>query len=71
MIHSRSRQRRRTIGGGHLPGPVEGPVGDVSAFVPPGDIHRVRNSGSGVAVSIHVYGTDVTRIGSSVRRFYD
>ena len=23
------------------------------------------------AISIHIYGTDVTRIGSSVRRYYD
>jgi 3-mercaptopropionate dioxygenase len=46
-------------------------VGDVSGFAPPGDIHRVRNVGSRVAISIHVYGTDVSRIGSSVRRYYD
>jgi 3-mercaptopropionate dioxygenase len=47
------------------------PVGAVSAFAPPGDIHRVRNDGSGVAVSMHVYGTDISRVGSSVRRVYD
>lgn len=46
-------------------------VGDVSGFAPPGDIHRVRNHGDETAISIHVYGTDVTRIGSSVRRYYD
>jgi predicted metal-dependent enzyme (double-stranded beta helix superfamily) len=46
-------------------------TGDVSGFAPPGDIHRVRNSGDGTAISIHVYGTDVSRIGSSVRRYYD
>jgi len=46
-------------------------AGDVSGFAPPGDIHRVRNVGGGVAISVHVYGTDVTRIGSSVRRYYD
>ena len=46
-------------------------VGGVSGFAPPGDIHRVRNAGSGVAVSMHVYGTDITRVGSSVRRVYD
>jgi predicted metal-dependent enzyme (double-stranded beta helix superfamily) len=45
--------------------------GDVSGFAPPGDIHRVRNLGSRVAISIHVYGTDVSRIGTSVRRYYD
>jgi predicted metal-dependent enzyme (double-stranded beta helix superfamily) len=46
-------------------------VGEVSGFAPPGDIHRVRNIGATTAISIHVYGTDVTRVGSSVRRYYD
>lgn len=43
----------------------------VSGFAPPGDIHRVRNYGEDVAVSIHVYGADITRLGSSVRRCYE
>jgi predicted metal-dependent enzyme (double-stranded beta helix superfamily) len=46
-------------------------TGEVSGFAPPGDIHRVRNVGDDTAISIHVYGTDVSRIGSSVRREYD
>jgi len=46
-------------------------VGDVSGFAPPGDIHRVRNVGDRTAISIHVYGTDVLRVGSSVRRRYE
>ena len=46
-------------------------VGDVSGFAPPGDIHRVHNTGDETAISIHVYGTDVTRVGSSARRYYD
>jgi predicted metal-dependent enzyme (double-stranded beta helix superfamily) len=46
-------------------------TGDVSGFAPPGDIHRVRNVGNDTAISIHIYGTDVSRIGSSVRRYYD
>jgi hypothetical protein len=46
-------------------------AGAVSGFAPPGDIHRVRNSGQAVAVSMHVYGTDITRVGSSIRRLYD
>lgn len=45
--------------------------GDVSGFAPPGDIHRVRNVGDRTAISIHVYGTDVSRIGTSARRYYD
>ncbi len=31
----------------------------------------VRNVGADVAVSLHVYGADITRLGSSVRRTYD
>jgi predicted metal-dependent enzyme (double-stranded beta helix superfamily) len=46
-------------------------VGEVSGFAPPGDIHRVRNHGNGVAISIHVYGADITRLGSSIRRVYE
>ena len=47
------------------------PLGTVSGFAPPGDIHQVTNIGDTVAVSMHVYGTDITRVGSSVRRVYD
>jgi 3-mercaptopropionate dioxygenase len=46
-------------------------VGDVEGFAPPGDIHRVHNTSDTTAISIHIYGTDVTRIGSSARRYYD
>ena len=46
-------------------------TGEVSGFAPPGDIHRVRNAGAETAISIHIYGTDVSRIGSSVRRSYE
>jgi 3-mercaptopropionate dioxygenase len=45
--------------------------GDVSGFAPPGDIHRVTNLGDDVAVSLHVYGADIARLGNSVRRTYD
>ena len=48
-----------------------GAAGDVSGFAPPGDIHRVRNRGTEVAISLHVYGADISRLGSSVRRVYD
>ncbi|MEU4295044.1 cysteine dioxygenase family protein [Kribbella sp. NPDC026596] len=54
-----------------LIGQSDNHVGDVSGFAPPGDIHRVNNTSDGTAISIHIYGTDVTRIGSSVRRYYD
>jgi 3-mercaptopropionate dioxygenase len=55
----------------HLVGSSDNQVGDVSGFAPPGDIHRVHNSAATTAISIHIYGTDVTHTGSSVRRFYD
>ena len=45
--------------------------GEVAGFAPPGDIHRVTNHGAGVAISVHVYGADIARLGSSVRRTYD
>nr|WP_240660341.1 cysteine dioxygenase family protein [Streptomyces sp. WAC 01529] len=45
-------------------------VGDVNGFVPPGDIHVVRNPGPGPAISLHVYGADISRLGTSVRRIY-
>jgi predicted metal-dependent enzyme (double-stranded beta helix superfamily) len=48
----------------------ENPPGTVCGFAPPGDIHRVRNCGTGVAVSMHIYGADLTRLGSSIRREY-
>jgi len=47
------------------------PTGTVSGFAPPGDIHQVTNIGDTVAVSLHIYGTDITRVASSVRRVYD
>ena len=55
----------------NLIGESDNDVGDVSGFAPPGDIHRVRNTADETAISIHVYGTDVSRVGSSARRYYD
>jgi predicted metal-dependent enzyme (double-stranded beta helix superfamily) len=55
----------------NLVGRSENQVGDVSGFAPPSDIHRVRNISETTAISIHIYGTDITRIGSSARRYYD
>jgi predicted metal-dependent enzyme (double-stranded beta helix superfamily) len=47
------------------------PAGTVTGLVPPGDIHRVRNAGPETTISLHIYGTDLTRLDSSVRRVYD
>ena len=46
------------------------PAGAVNGFAPPGDIHRVRNTGDHVAISMHVYGADISRLGNSIRREY-
>jgi predicted metal-dependent enzyme (double-stranded beta helix superfamily) len=45
--------------------------GTVSVLQPPGDIHTVYNPGPGLAVSIHICGGDVRKLGSSVRCRYD
>jgi predicted metal-dependent enzyme (double-stranded beta helix superfamily) len=47
------------------------PWGEVSVALPPGDIHLVRNAGTELAVSLHVYGADLSRTGTSIRRRYD
>ncbi|MGI5513782.1 cysteine dioxygenase [Streptomyces sp. CA-106131] len=44
--------------------------GEVCGFAPPGDIHEVWNGGAGMAVSLHIYGADISRLGTSVRRIY-
>ena len=44
--------------------------GDVAGLLPPGDIHRVHNTGDATAISLHVYGADLTVVGSSIRRAY-
>ena len=49
---------------------ISGP-GTVAGLLPPGDIHRVTNTGSGIAISLHVYGLDLRLHGSSIRRRYD
>jgi predicted metal-dependent enzyme (double-stranded beta helix superfamily) len=47
------------------------PRGAVSVALPPGDIHLVRNAGTELAVSLHVYGADLRQSGTSIRRRYD
>jgi predicted metal-dependent enzyme (double-stranded beta helix superfamily) len=52
-------------------GTRDNPPGEVGGFAPPGDIHRIRNVGDETAISLHIYGTDITRVGSSARRYYN
>ena len=51
-------------------GRCERPTGSVSGVAPPDDIHRVANTGAGVAITLHVYGADLSH-GTSVRRTYE
>lgn len=46
-------------------------VGAVSVLQPPGDIHTVYNPGPELAISIHIYGADVRKLGTSIRHRYD
>lgn len=47
------------------------PTGSVAAYTPPGDIHKVTNRGPSMAISLHVYGADIGKLGTSIRRRYD
>jgi predicted metal-dependent enzyme (double-stranded beta helix superfamily) len=44
--------------------------GEVAGLLPPGDIHQVHNAGDSTAISLHVYGADLSIVGSSIRRTY-
>jgi predicted metal-dependent enzyme (double-stranded beta helix superfamily) len=59
------------IDGDHLVeiGERQRPAGSVSGVAPPDDIHRVRNTGDIVAITLHAYGADLSN-GTSVRRTY-
>lgn len=61
------RENAYLVPGEHF---TNGP-GEVCGFAPPGDIHLVRNVCDTTAISIHVYGADIGRLGTSVRRVYE
>lgn len=44
--------------------------GTVSELTPPEDIHSVRNDSGAKTISIHIYGTDMSALGKSIRRTY-
>jgi 3-mercaptopropionate dioxygenase len=53
-------------------GSVEAHPGHVETLVPPVDnIHMVTAGGSGLTISIHVYGADIELLGSSIHRRFD
>jgi len=45
-------------------------AGEVQALSPGSDIHAVENPGPGIAISLHIYGADLSELGSSIRRSY-
>ena len=51
---------------------IEAHPGHVEALVPPAEnIHSVHAGGDELTISIHVYGADIERLGSSVYRRFD
>jgi 3-mercaptopropionate dioxygenase len=51
---------------------VDAEPGHVEVIVPQvEDIHRVTATGSGPTISIHVYGADIERRGTSIYRRFD
>ena len=51
---------------------IDAHPGHVEALVPPAEnIHVVEAGGPGLTISIHVYGADIERLGSSVYRIFD
>jgi predicted metal-dependent enzyme (double-stranded beta helix superfamily) len=53
-------------------GEFEAREGHVEALVPPAEnIHSVAASGEGKTISIHVYGADIERLGTSILRRFD
>lgn len=76
LCGTENEQRYRVAGDDTSPflvptGQVRNGPGEVCGFAPPGDIHEVRNAGAETAISLHVYGADIARLGNSVRRQYD
>ena len=73
VIQGTEHEQRYTLRDGWLEqaGTAVSVTGDVAGLAPPDDIHRVRNAGPQTAISLHIYGTDISRLESSVRRIYD
>ena len=53
-------------------GTFQAPAGHVEALVPPAEnIHAVTAAGPGKTISIHVYGADIERRGTSILRTFE
>ena len=46
-------------------------AGEVESLVPGDDIHDVINPGPDLAVSIHIYGADIGKLGTSILRSFE
>src|SRR5262245_10651584 len=70
-----TRYRAVEVGGGRWlepTGTTEARPGHVEVIVPSEpDIHAVTAVGDGPTISIHVYGADIERLGSSIHRRFD
>lgn len=74
VYRGRERETRYRLVGGELErtGTIEASPGHVEALIPPAEnIHSVEAGGDELTISIHVYGADIERLGSSVYRRYD
>ena len=68
----RENRYRLVDGALELTATIEAQPGHVEALIPPAEnIHSVQAGGDGLTISIHVYGADIERLGSSVYRIYD
>lgn len=61
MIQGAETETLYDIDGDHLVELGQRQRRSVSAVAPPDDIHRVTNSGDDVAITLHVYGADLSR----------
>jgi len=74
VYRGRERETRYRLADGTLEqtSTIEAGPGHVEALIPPAEnIHTVEAGGDELTISIHVYGADIERLGSSVYRIYD
>lgn len=72
VLQGAEEETRYRDHGDHLTvvGHATNPTGAVHGFAPPGDIHKVVNTGTDVAITLHIYGIDLGDGSSSALRTY-
>ncbi|MFC4942965.1 cysteine dioxygenase [Pseudonocardia sp. GCM10023141] len=72
VLQGAEEETRYRDHGDHLTvvGHATNPTGAVHGFAPPGDIHKVVNTGAATTITLHVYGADLGDGSSSVLRTY-